>query len=37
MVPPVEGLDRQKPPGLSVFFPAYNDGGTIASMVIRAV
>src|SRR5882724_13035697 len=26
-----------KPPGLSVFFPAYNDGGTIASMVIRTV
>src|SRR4029079_3500167 len=25
-----------KPPGLSVFFPAYNDSGTIASMVIRA-
>ncbi len=24
-------------PGLSVFFPAYNDGGTIASMVIAAV
>ena len=24
------------PPGLSVFFPAYNDGGTIASMVITA-
>jgi len=24
-------------PGLSVFFPAYNDGGTIASMVIRTV
>ena len=24
-------------PGLSVFFPAYNDGGTIASMVIRAL
>src|SRR5216683_3157063 len=23
--------------GLSVFFPAYNDSGTIASMVIRAV
>jgi glycosyltransferase involved in cell wall biosynthesis len=23
-------------PGLSVFFPAYNDGGTIASMVITA-
>ncbi len=27
----------QAPAGLSVFFPAYNDGGTIASMVIRAV
>jgi glycosyltransferase involved in cell wall biosynthesis len=26
-----------KPSGLTVFFPAYNDGGTIASMVIRAV
>jgi glycosyltransferase involved in cell wall biosynthesis len=26
-----------KPPGLSFFFPAYNDGGTIASLVIRAV
>jgi len=26
-----------RPPGLSVFFPAYNDSGTIASMVIRAV
>src|SRR3954453_3886984 len=26
-----------KPTGLSVFFPAYNDSGTIASMVIRAV
>ncbi len=25
------------PPGLSVFFPAYNDSGTIASMVIRTV
>jgi glycosyltransferase involved in cell wall biosynthesis len=25
------------PPGLSVFFPAYNDSGTIASMVIGAV
>ncbi len=24
-------------PGLSVFFPAYNDAGTIASMVIQAV
>jgi glycosyltransferase involved in cell wall biosynthesis len=26
-----------KPPGLTVFFPAYNDSGTIASLVIRAV
>jgi glycosyltransferase involved in cell wall biosynthesis len=26
-----------KPLGLTVFFPAYNDSGTIASMVIRAV
>ena len=25
-----------KPAGLSVFFPAYNDSGTIASMVIRS-
>ncbi len=25
------------PPGLSVFFPAYNDSGTIGSLVIRAV
>jgi glycosyltransferase involved in cell wall biosynthesis len=27
----------EKPAGLSVFFPAYNDSGTIASMVIRSV
>lgn len=27
----------QAPPGLSVFFPAYNDSGTIASMVITAL
>lgn len=26
-----------QPPGLSMFFPAYNDAGTIASLVIRAV
>jgi glycosyltransferase involved in cell wall biosynthesis len=26
-----------QPAGLSVFFPAYNDSGTIASLVIRAV
>src|ERR1044071_4763124 len=27
----------EQPAGLSVFFPAYNDSGTIESMVIRAV
>jgi len=27
----------RKPRGVSVFFPAYNDSGTIGSMVIRAV
>jgi glycosyltransferase involved in cell wall biosynthesis len=27
----------QRPPGLSIFFPAYNDGGTIASMVVSAL
>lgn len=26
-----------RPPSLSVFFPAYNDGGTIASLVIAAI
>jgi glycosyltransferase involved in cell wall biosynthesis len=26
-----------RPSGLSVFFPAYNDGGTIASMIVGAV
>ncbi len=26
-----------RPPGLSIFFPAYNDGGPIASLVILAV
>src|SRR5688572_20518713 len=30
-------LSAGTPPGLSFFFPAYNDGGTIASLVIRAV
>jgi glycosyltransferase involved in cell wall biosynthesis len=28
---------QQSPSGLSVFFPAYNDAGTIASMVVQAV
>lgn len=27
----------QRPVGLTVFFPAYNDSGTIASLVIAAV
>jgi glycosyltransferase involved in cell wall biosynthesis len=31
------GPQGTRPPSLSVFFPAYNDSGTIASMVIRAV
>ncbi|HOG27733.1 MAG TPA: glycosyltransferase family 2 protein [Vicinamibacterales bacterium] len=29
--------DQQATPGLTVFFPAYNDAGTIASMVVTAV
>jgi len=29
--------DNARPPSISVFFPAYNDGGTIASLVILAV
>ena len=33
----MSGSSATKPAGLSVFFPAYNDSGTIASMVIRAV
>jgi glycosyltransferase involved in cell wall biosynthesis len=39
MVEPVFVMSEpaRKPPGISVFFPAYNDSGTIASMVIRAV
>ena len=27
----------QTPPGLSIFFPAYNDSGTIASLVLLAL
>jgi glycosyltransferase involved in cell wall biosynthesis len=30
------GIPTKRPPGLSVFFPAYNDSATIASMVIAA-
>ncbi len=33
----MSALPADKPAGLSVFFPAYNDSGTIASLVIRAV
>jgi len=33
----VNRAGSERPLGLSVFFPAYNDGGTIASLVIRAV
>jgi glycosyltransferase involved in cell wall biosynthesis len=29
--------DTATPVGLSVFFPSYNDGGTVASLVIRAI
>ena len=31
------GSDQASPPSLSVFFPAYNDSGTIASLVITAL
>lgn len=30
------GLEAVKGPGISAFFPAYNDAGTIASMVVEA-
>ena len=33
----MERSEPARPPGVSMFFPAYNDGGTIASLVIRAV
>jgi glycosyltransferase involved in cell wall biosynthesis len=33
----MSALPAERPAGLSVFFPAYNDSGTIASMVIRTV
>ena len=33
----MSGSSARPAAGLSVFFPAYNDSGTIASMVIRAV
>jgi glycosyltransferase involved in cell wall biosynthesis len=33
----MEQPERERPLGVSMFFPAYNDGGTIASLVIQAV
>jgi glycosyltransferase involved in cell wall biosynthesis len=33
----MQSVEPGHPPSLTVFFPAYNDGGTIASLVIRAV
>ncbi len=30
-------MPAERPPSLSVFFPAYNDSGTIASMVVQAM
>jgi glycosyltransferase involved in cell wall biosynthesis len=37
--PPFRGTDARgiSPRGLSIFFPAYNDSGTIASMVLNAL
>jgi glycosyltransferase involved in cell wall biosynthesis len=32
----MEALGTSRPAGLSIFFPAYNDAGTIASLVIEA-
>jgi glycosyltransferase involved in cell wall biosynthesis len=34
---PMSHARSPRPPSLTFFFPAYNDGGTIASLVIRAV
>ncbi len=36
-VPSMTAERRGAPASLSIFFPAYNDGGTIASLVIQAV
>ncbi len=33
----MQAPDGSHPPSISMFFPAYNDGGTIASLVLRAV
>lgn len=38
LIPPtMDDRPTGKPPGLSIFFPAYNDAGTIASMVLGAL
>src|ERR687896_148152 len=33
----MNAAERARTPSLTMFFPAYNDGGTIASLVIQAV
>ena len=33
----MQAPDGSRPPSISIFFPAYNDGGTIPSLVLRAV
>ena len=33
----MSSLEASRPAGLTVFFPAYNDAGTIASLVIRTI
>jgi glycosyltransferase involved in cell wall biosynthesis len=37
LTPFMQSPPKTRPASLSMFFPAYNDGGTIASLVIRAV
>src|SRR5437763_16893114 len=39
LLPAVDASGKPLPsaPGISVFFPAYNEGGTIASMVLEAL
>src|SRR5690349_20120680 len=39
LLPAVDAAGKPLPsaPGISVFYPAYNDGGTIASMILEAL
>lgn len=37
MTDTIVDVSTQNKPGLTVFFPAYNDGGTVGSLVVRAV